>query len=74
MINSGIFAGIDIGSRTTKACLMENGSFLSYGITKTTPDIPKTAYAVLSEALRKKDLSMEEIVYPEFINLAPNIP
>ena len=58
-----IFAGIDIGSRTTKACLMENGSFLSYGITKTTPDIPKTAYAVLSEALRKKDLSMEEIVY-----------
>uniref|UniRef100_A0A7C2K4Q8 2-hydroxyglutaryl-CoA dehydratase n=1 Tax=candidate division WOR-3 bacterium TaxID=2052148 RepID=A0A7C2K4Q8_UNCW3 len=58
-----IFGGIDIGSRTTKVCILENRKLVSYTIIKTTPKISETAYVAMSELLSKNGIHLKDISY-----------
>ncbi len=58
-----IVAGIDIGSRATKAVVMKNGSMLSSVICDTGPESVKTSYMTMEEALKGTGLSLKDIQY-----------
>jgi predicted CoA-substrate-specific enzyme activase len=58
-----IVAGCDVGSLTGKAVILKDGSILSYSIVPTTPKPERTARNAMDEALRKSNLSMEDIEY-----------
>ena len=56
-----ITAGIDIGSRNSKAVIMEDGQILSYAVCDTGPDSAKIASALVDEILNGTGLRMEDI-------------
>jgi predicted CoA-substrate-specific enzyme activase len=56
-------AGIDIGSRSAKAVIMEDNSIISSAICDTGPESVKTAYNTIEEALQKIGLSLNAIQY-----------
>jgi len=58
-----IVAGIDIGSRTAKAVVMNNGSILSSVICDTGPDSVKTSHTTMADALKGTGLSQGDIQY-----------
>jgi predicted CoA-substrate-specific enzyme activase len=58
-----IVAGIDIGSRSAKAIIMEDNSIISSIICDTGPESVKTAYNTIEEALRKIGLALNDIQY-----------
>ena len=58
-----MFAGVDIGSNTTKACVIdERGEILSYSIIKTGAKVKEVGKLALEEALKKVDGDVEYIV------------
>lgn len=58
-----IVAGVDVGSLTGKAVIMENESILSYSIVPSTPLCEKTATNAMNQALEKAGLSLNDIEY-----------
>lgn len=56
-----IVAGIDIGSSSSKAVILENDKLLSWSINSTTPDGLETALNVMEQALKKAGLHLEQI-------------
>ena len=58
-----IVAGIDVGSRTTGATLLENERIVSYSIISTGPESTKTAYEGMKEALKNHGISFDTIDY-----------
>ena len=58
-----IVAGCDVGSLTGKTVILKDGSILSYSIVPTTPKPEKTALSAMDEALKKCNLTMEDIQY-----------
>ena len=58
-----IVAGIDIGSRNSKAVIMEDGRISSYAICDTGPESAKTASTVTDEALKGTGLLLRDINY-----------
>jgi predicted CoA-substrate-specific enzyme activase len=46
--------GIDIGSRSSKCVILEDGELLTYGTVETGPDILKTAQAVVEAAVQRR--------------------
>jgi predicted CoA-substrate-specific enzyme activase len=58
-----IFAGIDVGSRTTGAAILENERVVSYSIISTGPESTKTAYQGMKEALKNHAISFDTIDY-----------
>jgi predicted CoA-substrate-specific enzyme activase len=46
--------GIDIGSRSSKCVIMEDGKLLTYGTIETGPNIHKTAQAVVEAAVQRR--------------------
>ena len=58
-----IVAGIDIGSRASKAVVMKDGSILSSVICDTGPESVKTSQMTMTEVLKGAGLSLEDIQY-----------
>jgi predicted CoA-substrate-specific enzyme activase len=58
-----IVAGVDIGSLTAKALILEDSKILSWHITLTGPDSVEISKKVTAEALRKANLSFNDIGY-----------
>lgn len=58
-----IVAGVDVGALTGKAVIIENESILSYSIISRYPECEKTATDVMDQALKKADLSLDNIEY-----------
>lgn len=58
-----IVAGVDIGSLSAKAVIMEGEKLLSWSIILTRPDSVETAREVMDQALRNADLSLDRIEY-----------
>ena len=56
-------AGIDIGSRGSKAVIMEDSRMVSSSICETGPESSKTARFTIDEALNGTGLSLEDIGY-----------
>ncbi len=56
-----IFAGIDIGSLSTKALLLEGDDIISYTILPTGADPKRTSERCLEDALKKAGLKREDI-------------
>jgi (R)-2-hydroxyacyl-CoA dehydratese activating ATPase len=46
--------GIDVGSRSSKCVILDDGQLLTYGTIPTFPDIDKTAHAVVDAAVRRQ--------------------
>ena len=46
--------GIDVGSRSTKCVILDDGKLLTYGSIETGPNIVKTALAVVDAAVRRR--------------------
>jgi predicted CoA-substrate-specific enzyme activase len=46
--------GIDIGSRSSKCVILEDGQLLTYGSIETGPNIHKTAHAVVDAAVQRR--------------------
>ena len=46
--------GIDIGSRSSKCVILEDGKLLTYGTIETGPNIHKTAQAVVEAAIHRR--------------------
>jgi predicted CoA-substrate-specific enzyme activase len=46
--------GIDIGSRSSKCVILEDGKLLTYGSIETGPNIHKTAHAVVDAAVQRR--------------------
>jgi predicted CoA-substrate-specific enzyme activase len=46
--------GIDIGSRSSKCVILDDGELLTYGTTQTFPDIDKTAQGVVDAAVQRR--------------------
>jgi len=46
--------GIDVGSRSTKCVILEDGKLLTYGSIETGPNIVKTAQAVVEAAVQRR--------------------
>ena len=46
--------GIDIGSRSSKCVIMDDGQLLTYGSIETGPNIVKTAQAVVVAAVQRR--------------------
>lgn len=58
-----IVAGVDIGSLTAKAVIMENGGILASHVMHVRPDPEESARDVMSSALSKVGLSDKDIAY-----------
>lgn len=58
-----IISGIDVGSLSTKALIMENGEILGWSLILTGPDSVKSAEKAISLALEKSSLSFKDIEY-----------
>ncbi len=58
-----IVAGIDIGSRQSKAVIMKGDEILSSGIRDTLPGIVDTAMTTMTEAMKGTGLSLENLQY-----------
>lgn len=58
-----IFAGIDIGSLSSKALLLEDNNILSYTILPTGADPKKTSEKCLADVLKKVGLRKEDISF-----------
>ena len=58
-----IVAGCDVGSLTGKAVILEDGEILSYSIVPTTPKPERTARNAMDKALKKGNLSLDNIEY-----------
>jgi predicted CoA-substrate-specific enzyme activase len=58
-----IVAGVDIGSLSAKAVIMEGNKLLSWSIILTSPDSPKTAQRVMVQALGNAGLTLDRIEY-----------
>lgn len=58
-----IVAGCDVGSLTGKAVILKDGGILSYSIVPTTPKPERTAQNAMNEALKKGNLSLDNIEY-----------
>jgi len=58
-----ITAGVDIGSLSAEALIMEDNNILSYSIVQTGPDTKKTSQEAMDEALMETKLSMDDIEY-----------
>ncbi|MFX0188816.1 MAG: acyl-CoA dehydratase activase [Candidatus Hodarchaeota archaeon] len=58
-----IVAGCDVGSLTGKAVILKDSSILSYGIVPTTPKPERTARNAMDEALKKGNLTLEDIEF-----------
>jgi predicted CoA-substrate-specific enzyme activase len=56
-------AGIDIGSRGSKAVIMEDNNIVSHVICDTGPESVKTAQMTIAEALKGTGLSLEDFSY-----------
>jgi predicted CoA-substrate-specific enzyme activase len=54
-------AGLDIGSKFSKAVILGNGSLLSFGVRPTSGNFSKAADLVLGEAVQKAGLSMTDL-------------
>ncbi|MHA1913157.1 MAG: acyl-CoA dehydratase activase [Promethearchaeota archaeon] len=58
-----IVAGCDVGSLTGKAVILNDGEILSFSIVPTTPKPAKTAQNAMDEALKKGNLTLDDIEY-----------
>jgi predicted CoA-substrate-specific enzyme activase len=58
-----IVAGIDIGSSSSKAVIMNDGKILAWNIVPTQPDSNKTAAVVMDNVLRFVGVPMDKIKY-----------
>ncbi len=58
-----IVAGIDIGSRSAKAVLMDNSSILSWVIGDTGPESIETSRLTMEKALKTTGLSLTDVQY-----------
>jgi predicted CoA-substrate-specific enzyme activase len=58
-----IVAGIDIGSLSAKAVIMEDDELLSWSVILTKPDSVETAQETMSQALKNVGLFQDEIEY-----------
>ncbi|MBW2138832.1 MAG: 2-hydroxyglutaryl-CoA dehydratase [Deltaproteobacteria bacterium] len=58
-----ITAGVDIGSLSGEAVIMDDDKIVSYSIVLTGPDSVETAEKVMDEALEKAKLTMNDIEY-----------
>jgi len=56
-----LVAGIDIGSLTAKALILKEDQILSWSILSTSEDSVKTAERVMGEALKRADLSLDNV-------------
>jgi benzoyl-CoA reductase subunit A len=63
MKNEIITAGIDIGSSSAQAVIIQNDKILSFSNMKAGTDKKETAYKVLGMALQGTDISQEDIKY-----------
>ncbi len=57
------FAGIDIGSRASKAVILEDNAIVSLVIRDTGPESVKTSYLVIEDVLKGTGLTLEDIQY-----------
>ena len=46
--------GIDIGSRSSKCVILDDGQLLTYGSIETSPNVLKTAHAVVQAAVQRQ--------------------
>lgn len=58
-----IVGGIDIGSSTAKALILENNQIISTSIIQTGPDVVETANQVIEEALNVIGRSLKDLAY-----------
>jgi activator of 2-hydroxyglutaryl-CoA dehydratase len=58
-----LVAGIDIGSSSSKAVIMEDNKILDWGIISTRPDTVAPAQTVMDLVLKKTGLSIADIGY-----------
>jgi predicted CoA-substrate-specific enzyme activase len=58
-----IVGGIDIGSSTAKALILEDNKIISTSIIRTGPDVVETANRVIEEALNVIGLSLKDLEY-----------
>lgn len=58
-----IVAGVDIGSTTTKAVILQDNKIAATGITMTGADCDDAAETAVNEALKKAELKREQIEY-----------
>ena len=56
-------AGIDIGSLSSKALIMENGQIKGWGLTLTEPSSEGSAFSAINLALKDCNLSLKDIAY-----------
>jgi len=58
-----IVAGCDVGSLTGKAVILKDGKILSYSIVPTTPKPEITSRNAMEEALKRSNLSLDDLDY-----------
>ena len=58
-----IVAGVDIGSLTGKALILNDGKIRSWSIILTGPDSAETSKQVINQTLEKSNLSLKDIDY-----------
>jgi predicted CoA-substrate-specific enzyme activase len=58
-----IVAGCDVGSLTGKAVILKDGEIFGYSIVPTTPKPERTAKNAMDEALKKVNLSLDDIEF-----------
>ncbi len=58
-----ITAGIDVGSSSTKAIILDDGEVLASSIILTTPDSEESAKSVMDKTLQQAKLSLSDIQY-----------
>ena len=58
-----ITAGVDIGSSSAKAVIMEDSKIISSSIIPTGPSSAETAHLVMKKAISTNGLSMKDIKY-----------
>lgn len=58
-----IVCGVDVGSLSGEAVLMENERLLGYSIVRTSHDSAQTAWNALQEALERSSLSQDQITF-----------
>lgn len=56
-------AGVDVGSRSAKAVILENGKVVSYSICDTGPESAKSAEMCMKQAMDRLGLGLDQVEY-----------
>jgi len=59
----GLYAGVDVGSNTSKAVIIKDGEIIGTGILSTRPDVEKSGQTALALALKSASVDQDDVKY-----------